>query len=409
MEDVTTMILAGGRGKRLAPLTLHRAKPAIRFGGIYRIIDFTLSNCLNSGLRRVFVLTQFASSSLERHLRLGWCRLFRAELGEFIEARPPQHYSGREWYRGTADSIYRNIDMIDKEDNSYLLILSGDHVYKMDYRKMLEYHMNREADLTIACVDMPLDIAKNLGVVTVDTNLHVLSFEEKPENPAPLPSEPDRAICNMGLYILKRDFLKEILSYEVINPEEHFDFGTDIIPRLLQAKANISAYIFEDENRKKEPYWRDIGTIDAYYKANMDLIDVDPVFNLYDYSWPIRSFNSELPPAKTVFNNEREGRVGRAVDSLLSPGVIISGGRVEKSVVSPEVRVGSFSDVYGCILFDRVRVGRGSILRNAIVDVGVQIPPNSRIGVDLEEDKKRFAISDEGIVVVHAGADVNED
>ncbi len=400
MDNVTTMILAGGRGKRLIPLTEHRAKPAIRFGGIYRIIDFTLSNCINSGLRRIFVLTQFASSSLERHLRLGWCRLFRAELGEFLEARPPQHYSGREWYRGTADSIYRNIDMIEKEDNPYVLILSGDHVYKMDYRKMIEYHEIREADFTIACINRPIEEAKRLGVITVDRNLSVLSFDEKPEEPAPLPHDPTYSLCNMGLYIFNREFLLTVLAEEIINPNEHFDFGHNIIPRLLNAGVKMSAYIFEDENRKEEPYWRDIGTIDAYYQANMDLVYVDPQFNLYDKSWPIRSFNTTLPPAKTVFNNARENRIGRAIDSVISPGVIVSGGSVERSILSPEVRVGSFADVYGSILFDGVGIGRGAVVRNAIVDVGVTIPPGAHIGVDLELDRQRYTVSDNGIVVV---------
>ncbi len=400
MESFTTMIMAGGRGERLVPLTSHRAKPAVRFGGIYYIIDFTLSNCINSGIRRIFVLAQFASSSLERLLRRGWSTIVRSEFSEFIELRPPQQLSGQEWYEGTADCIYKNIDVLNDERREGVLILSGDHIYQMDYRKMIHFHCEVNADITICCLEYPRNKASNLGVLTIDEKMNVLAFSEKPANPAPLPGDESKSCCNMGIYYFKREFLIDALKKDAQDPSSYHDFGKNIIPKLLEEKAHVAAYFFEDENKKENKYWRDIGTLDAYYEASMDLVTINPFFNLYNSDWPIWSFNAQLPPAKTVFNWRDSDRVGMALDSLLSPGVIISGGRVERSILSPEVRINSHSYIADSILFDRVRVGRGAVVRNAIVDSNVQIPAGTKIGVYPDEDRKRFTVSDNNVVIV---------
>ncbi len=400
MKPFTTMIMAGGRGERLSPLTRHQAKPAVRFGGIYYIIDFTLSNCVNSGSRRIFVLTQFASSSLERHIRRGWNRMFRIELGEFIEARPPQQYTGQEWYLATADCIYKNLDVLEAEDTEGVLILSGDHIYKMDYRKMILFHIKSDADFSIACVDFPIEKAKNLGVLTVEENGRVLSFDEKPDNPTPIPGNESKAFCSMGIYYFRKDFLIDILREDAKMKDSSHDFGKDIIPRLVERGENVYAFPFWDENKNELRYWRDIGTIDAYYDANMDLVDVNPVFNLYDPHWPIRSFNQELPPAKTVFNWVEAGRIGYAVDSLISPGVIVSGAKVEKSILSPEVHVHSYAYVSNSILFDRVTIGERAVVRNAIIDRNVSIPENAVIDGTNKDCIEKYHVTDNGIVVV---------
>lgn len=392
--------MAGGRGERLQALTRRRAKPAIRFGGQYRIIDFTLSNCLNSGIRRIYMLTQFASTSLERYIRHGWAMLFHSGLGEFLETRPPQQFAGPERYEGTAHSIYMNRDVISHEGHDLTLVLSGDHVYKMDYRKLIAAHRAAGADVTIACIQMPIEEARHFGVLAVDGRHRVTAFEEKPSVPTPLPGVLQSALCNMGIYCFSTDYLLCMLAeHFAVNPQG-YDFGRDVFPRQLEQGVVIYAWEFEDENRKEQPYWRDIGTLDAYYEANMDLIAVDPLFNLYDKSWPIRCFVNQLPPAKTVFNWHDTGRVGMAINSLIAPGVIISGGRVEDSILAPEVRVHSWARIERSILLDRVEVGRGAVVRNAIIDSKVIIPPGAHIGVDEQEDGRRFYISQRGIRLV---------
>ena len=400
MQNIVTMIMAGGKGKRLFPLTSNRAKSAIRFGGIYRIVDFTLSNCLNSGIRQVYVITQYASSSLERHIRTGWSYLFREQFGEYIETRPPQQTEDTDWYKGTGHCIYKNLSVIRQEKPDAVLILSGDHIYKMDYRKMLKFHFQRKADLTIACVDLPLNEAKHMGVISVNKRYRIKSFDEKPDNPQGQPDNPEKALCNIGVYCFKPEILIDILKQDAGEEKSEHDFGRDIIPKMIGSGAKVISHLFWDENKKESKYWRDIGTIDAYYEANMDLVEIDPLFNLYDQDWPVHSFIPQLPPAKTIFNWQHSNRVGMAIDSLLSPGAIISGGYVEGSILSPKVRVRSYAEVYNSILLDSAEIGRNSIVRNAVIDHGVVIPPGMRIGVDREHDCAAYHVSEKGICVV---------
>jgi len=405
MERTTTMIMAGGRGSRLFPLTKQCAKPAIRFGGIYRIIDFTLSNCLNSGIRRIYLLTQYASTSVERYIRHGWALLFRSEFHEIIETRPPQHVIDGEWYQGTAHCIYMNMDLVRQERQDNVLILSGDHIYKMDYRKMLEFHRDENADLTIACVDLPLENAQNMGVIEIDDDFRVKSFEEKPEFPKSIPGDPTKALCNMGVYLFRTKTLNEVLKADAEDNSSQHDFGRNIIPNMLNASSKVMCYLFWDENKKASKYWRDIGTLDAYYEANADLVEIDPLFNLYDNEWPVRGFFPQSPPAKTVFNWGNENRIGLALDSLLSPGVIISGGKVEHSILSPNVKVHSFSQIYNSIILDNVEIGRSCFIRNAIIDSNVIILPGTHIGLNPESDRQNYTLSDRGIVVVTKSED----
>ena len=400
MQEFTTMIMAGGKGTRLHPLTRDRSKSAIRFGGIYRIIDFTLSNCINSGIKRIYLLSQYASTSLERHLRQGWTRYFNADLGEFIETRPPQLLEGSEWYYGTANSVFQNIDVLQAETGQGTLILSGDHIYKMDYRKMIEFHQSKDADLTIACVDLPVENARNFGVMETDGDFNVIGFEEKPENPKTLTDNPNKILCNMGVYYFRKNALIEVLSYDNQDGNSQHDFGKDIIPYMLQNDMKVAAYLFYDENDKESKYWRDIGTIDGYYEANMELVAIEPMFNLYDEKWPIKCNIPQLPPTKTVFNWNDVNRVGMALDSLVSPGVIISGGKVFYSILSPKVRVHSYAMVSNSILFDEADIGRGAVVNRAIIDREVNIPAGAQIGINLAEDQRRFHVSEKGVCVV---------
>ncbi len=400
MRNITTMIMAGGKGKRLYPLTRNCAKPAIRFGGMYCIIDFTLSNCLNSGIRRIYILTQYASASIERYIHRGWAYLFRSEFSEFIETRPPQHIDYPELYQSTANSVYQNLNLLKTENSESVLILSGDHIYKMDYRKMYGYHRDHNAELTIACVDLPLDKAKNMGVVEVDEKMNIIGFTEKPQFPKPLHHDADKALCNMGVYIFRVETLKEVLRKDAEDPASEHDFGKNIIPDLIASGAKVVAYQFWDENKKESKYWRDIGTIDAYYEANIDLLAIDPLFNLYDREWPIRCFVSQAPPAKTVFNWRDVNRVGNAIESMLSPGVIVSGGQVIHSILSPNVKIHSYSQVVSSILLDGVEIGRNAVIKNAIIDHNVVIPPGAKIGIDLEQDREIYTVSEGGITVV---------
>lgn len=394
--------MAGGRGERLEPLTRHRAKPAVPFGGIYRIVDFTLSNCLNSGLRQIFVLIQYKCISLTRHLRDGWSVLSPA-LGDFIEAIPPQQRVGERWYLATGDAVYQNIYSIEKENPDLVLILAGDHIYKMDYRHMLHAHIENDAEITIGAVEVPRSKASEYGVLQVDERGRVINFQEKPKEPPPLPGNPSLSYASMGIYVFTTSVLYETLSEDAQNPESQHDFGKDIIPRNV-GKRRIFAFNFIDENKKAAKYWRDVGTIDAYYEASMDLVSVSPEFNLYDTEWPIRTAPLVAPPPKFVFAQEFPGgRFGIAVDSMVSPGCIISGGRVQNSILSPNVRINSYSDVRDSILFENVNVGRNARIRRAIIDKDVKVPEGMEIGYHLEADRKRFTVTDSGIVVISKG------
>lgn len=396
------MILAGGQGQRLYPLTKHRSKPAVPFGGIYRIIDFTLSNCINSKLFRIFLLTQYKSYSLEKHINLGWSYLFRSELSEFIYTVPPQQRLADNWYTGTADAIFQNIYLLEMIRPKYLLILSGDHIYKMNYARLLDFHVDTGSDLTIACQRVPLNEARKFGVMSIDGDKRVISFKEKPQNPDPLPDDSSSCLCNMGIYVFNTDFLVKTLGRDAKAESAH-DFGKNIIPSVIPT-ARVRAYEFLDENRKNVQYWRDIGTLDSYYETSMDLVGVDPLFNLYDYDWPIRTFQRQLPPAKTVFGSgnypEIPERSGIVMDSVISGGVIISGARVENSILSPRVRVNSYAYVKDSIIMNDCIIGRNAVVRNAIIDKEVIIPEGHKIGLDLENDRKFFTVTDNGIVII---------
>ncbi|HET9400683.1 MAG TPA: glucose-1-phosphate adenylyltransferase [Candidatus Acidoferrales bacterium] len=396
MRDAIGVLLAGGQGERLWPLTRDRAKPAVPFGGLYRIIDVTLSNCMNSDLRRVFVLTQYKALSLNRHIKRGWFPLLG--LGDFIELLPPQMRVSHQWYVGTADAVYQNIYSIGSERSNYVIILSGDHIYKMNYQKMLQQHLDAGADATVATLEVePGEAAKRFGVMETDAQWRIVSFQEKPANPARSRLNPDKVNASMGIYIFNTQLLIPILIADSEDPNSSHDFGRDIIPKMI-SKYRIFAYNFVDENRKGAQYWRDVGTIDAYYDANIDLVSVSPVFNLYDRDWILRTWQQQYPPAKFVFADPE--RMGTAVDSIVSGGCIISGGHVETSVLGYDVRVNSFCDVQGSIIFNHVNVGRHSKIRNAIIDRHVNLPEHTVIGYDPEEDKKRYHVSENGVVVV---------
>ncbi len=401
LKKVLTFILAGGVGSRLAPLTYERAKPAVPFGGKYRIIDFTLSNCINSGLKKIFVLTQYKSLSLNAHLRRAWL-ILSPEIDEYIVPIPPQMRINKEWYQGTADAIYQNLNLIGDSiiRPEYILILSGDHIYKMDYTKMIEYHIQNNADLTISAVEVEKDEAKELGIMEISENYRVVGFQEKPENPKEIPGKRGKSLASMGIYVFSTRILEEMLLEDANNKESSHDFGKDIIPKMIN-NFRVFCYPF-NKNRiaGDSDYWRDVGTIKAYFDANLDLAFVKPKFNLYEEEWPIRTYNVQSPPAKFVFANIREERVGQALDSIICDGVIISGGRVEDSVLSPKVRINSFSYVKQCILFENVNVGRKARLINCIIDKNVKIPEGEEIGFNAEKDKERFQVTEDGIVVI---------
>jgi glucose-1-phosphate adenylyltransferase len=396
IQNTLVCLLAGGQGERLYPLTRDRAKPAVPFGGMYRIIDITLSNCVNSELRRIYVLTQYKALSLNRQVRNGWNILSR-ELGEFIEILPPMMRVGEYWYRGTADAIYQNLYSVGSEPCKYIMILSGDHVYKMNYKLMLKQHADSGADVTLATIEFNRTEARSFGVCEIDSDSRIVGWEEKPEDPKPSPHAPDKSHVSMGVYCFNRDFLIKALTEDAENPESSHDFGRDLIPKLID-KHRVYAYNFIDENRKEALYWRDIGTIEAYYEANMDLVSVSPVFNLYDARWPIRTYQQPHPPAKFVFAEEK--RMGIALDSIVSMGSIISGGRVQNCVLSNDVRVDSYAEVQNSILFSHARIGNHSRIRRAIIDREVHIPPHSEIGFDIEEDRKKYFVTESGIVVI---------
>ncbi|MFL5241516.1 MAG: glucose-1-phosphate adenylyltransferase [Gemmataceae bacterium] len=409
VKDVLTMILAGGKGTRLDPLTRDRAKPAVPFGGLYRIIDFTLSNCLNSNLRRIMVLTQYKARSLDRHINTGWTFLSR-ELGEHIEVLPPQQRIDEHWYKGTADAIYQNIYSIEKADPRYVLILAGDHIYKMDYGDMIRAHIERGADLTIGCIPVPVRDGSHFGIMQVDSQERILRFQEKPADPPAIPDAPGLCLASMGIYVFTARSMYELLCQDATRQDSDHDFGKSIIPSIISSQK-VYAYRFRDKNRKAIPYWRDVGTLDAYYQANMDLIEIDPVLNLYDNEWPIRTHQPQLPPPKFVFSDEgprSQARRGEAHDSLVCQGCVISGGHVRRSILSPRVRVNSYSTVDDSILFDGVDVGRYCRIRRAIIDKDVKIPQGTTIGYDLDHDRRRgFTVTESGIVVI-AKAELSE-
>ncbi|MDQ2899188.1 MAG: glucose-1-phosphate adenylyltransferase [Acidobacteriota bacterium] len=401
MENVLAILLAGGAGERLFPLTRDMAKPGVTFGGDYRIIDFTISNCINSNIRRIFILTQYKSLDLHRHIRGGW-NILSPELGEYIEILPPMKRVHDDWYLGTADAVFQNAQSVELESPDQVLVLSADHIYKMNYHNMVEWHRRHEADITIATIQMAPEEAVRFGVARIEADHRVTGFEEKPQhgNPARSIFNPETVSASMGVYIFDTAVLLKELALDAENPDSSHDFGKDVLPKCLD-RRRVVAYDFVDINAKAARYWRDVGTLDAYYEANMDLISVSPEFNLYDRNWPIRTRVMQRPPAKFVFAQEGK-RMGMAIDSMVSPGCIISGGRVVNSVLSPGVRVNSFCEIEYSILLPNVKVGRYSRVRRAILDTGVVLPESSQVGFDLAEDRARGYIVTEGGVVVVA-------
>ncbi len=402
-SDLYTVIMAGGRGARLHPLTRDRAKPAVPFGGIYRIIDFTLNNCITSDQRHILVLTQYKSASLERHIKRGW-NFLSSELGQYIDAIPPQQRISTDWYLGTADAVYQNFYSIRRANRPYTLILAGDHIYKMDYMKMFQFHLENKADVTVAALEQPIKRSKEFGVIEIDESSRITGFQEKVSNPKPIPGNPDICLASMGIYIFSSDVMYNALAEDAKDPDSDHDFGKNIIPKIIKTHRGF-CYPFKDENKNRSKYWRDVGTIDSYWEANMDLVNVSPLLNLYDEDWPIRTLQVQAPPPKFVFAQTKKegGRRGIAVDSIVSAGSIISGGKVDGSVLSPDIRVNSYSNVVESVLFNRVNIGRHCRIRRAIIDKGVNVPEGTIIGYDHEEDKKRFFVSPGGIVVIAKG------
>ncbi len=398
MRDTLGVLLAGGAGERLYPLTRDRAKPAVTFGGIYRIIDLTLSNCINSDLRKVYILTQYKALSLNRHIREGWSGVVASELGEFIEILPPMKRVSENWYMGTADAVYQNIYSIGSEEPKHVLILSGDHIYKMNYERMLQQHRDSGADVTIGTILIDPEETRHFGVVDIDRQGRVVGFEEKPKTTRlRSPYNPQKVSGSMGIYLFNTEVLIPVLLKDAEDANSKHDFGHNILPKMVD-DYKVMSYNFIDENKKEALYWRDVGTLEAYYEANMDLASVAPVLNLYDEHWPIRTHQRQYPPAKFVF--AEAGRTGSAVDSVVSSGCIISGGLVKNSVISPDVRVNSYAEVDASIIFSHVNVGRHSRIRKAIIDRDVHIPEGTVIGYDTEADRQRYFVTESGITVV---------
>lgn len=398
-KNTVAVILAGGRGSRLKNLTDWRAKPAVQFGGKFRIIDFPLSNCINSGIRRINVATQYKSQSLIQHIQRGWGFL-RGEFNEYVNIIPAQQRVSEEWYKGTADAIYQNVDLMRESGAEYVLILAGDHIYKMDYGKMLATHARTNADMTIACINVSLEEAKGFGVLAVDDTDRVVEFCEKPNSPKAMPDDPTKAFASMGIYVFNAKFLYEQLIRDAHEPKSSHDFGSDIIPYVIK-KYHVQAHRFTDSCVGAEDnnfYWRDVGTVDAYWEANMELTKVIPELNMYDRDWPIWTSQEQLPPAKFVFNSD--GRRGIATDSLVSGGCLISGSSVDDSVLFSDVRVHSYCDISGSVILPKVTVNRNVVLKNVVIDRGCNIPEGMQIGVNLTEDKKRFYVSEKGITLV---------
>jgi len=395
-RDTLALILAGGRGSRLANLTEWRAKPAVPFGGKFRIIDFPLSNCINSGIRRIGVITQYKAHSLIRHIQQGWGFL-RGEFGEYVELLPAQQRVDANWYAGTADAVYQNLDIIRLHDPDYVLILAGDHIYKMDYGTMIAYHVEHGADMTVGCMEVPLDDARAFGVMSVDAAGQVIKFTEKPQNPEPVPDRAGMALASMGIYIFNTKFLYEQLIKDADKKDSSHDFGKDIIPAII-AKYRVLAYPFRDVQNNVQAYWRDVGTVDAFWQANMELIGITPDLNLYDEEWPIWTYQEQLPPAKFVFDDEE--RRGMAVDSMVSGGCIISGAVVRHSLLFSNVHVHSYSTVKDCVVLPSVEIGENCHLNKVVVDKGCRIPAGTVIGADLIEDAKHYHVTPNGVVLV---------
>ncbi len=401
IENVLAIILAGGKGSRLEPLTRDRAKPAVPFAGAYRIVDFVLSNCLNSGLRKMLVLTQYKAMSLDRHINLGWQRYLCRELGEFIDIVPPQQRIDEHWYQGTADAVYQNIYALEKERPDYVVVLAADHIYKMDYLRLLEYHKAKGADLTVAALPVSLREATEFGVMQIEPDRRIVGFQEKPANPRHIPGDPEHAMASMGVYLFTARFLFEQLCLDATRPNSDHDFGRNIIPAIIDP-YRVFAFPFLDENRKSTAYWRDVGTLDAYFEANMDMVSVDPLLNVYDEHWPIRTYLPNLPPPKFVFAERGpEARCGQALDSIVCQGSIVSGGHAERAIIGSNCRINSFAHVEDSILFENVNIGRHAKIRRAIIDKGVHIPAGIEIGYDHDHDRARgFTVSENGVVVI---------
>lgn len=398
MQDTLAVILAGGVGSRLSPLTDNRAKPAVPFGGKYRIIDFTLANCLHSGLRRILVLTQYKSHSLQKHLRDGWS-IFNPELGEYITNIPPQMRTGDSWYSGTADAIFQNLYLLSRSEAKYVVVLSGDHIYRMDYAPMIEHHKQANADLTVACMDVPVEEASEFGVMEIDQDQRILAFTEKPKHPATLPGNSDCSLASMGIYVFTTQSLINALQEDAENSSSDHDFGKDIIPKLVDG-GGVYAHRFGGEEGRvtQDAYWRDVGTIDSYYQANMDLLQPVPPVDLYQSDWSIRTYEPQLPPARTV--SSATGNEGIFINSIISSGVVIEGGSAQNSILFPKVKIKNAAVVINSIIFEGVEIGEGAYVQNCIIDKHVKIPPGVEIGVDAKADAKRFDISEKGVIVV---------
>ena len=400
-KNTFAMILAGGRGSRLGPLTDWRAKPAVPFGGKFRIIDFPLSNCINSGIRRIGVATQYKAHSLLQHLQRGWSFL-AGQFKESIELLPAQQRVEESWYKGTADAVFQNLDIIRDYEPEYLLILAGDHIYKMDYGKMLAQHVERNADMTVACLDVPLEDAKGFGVMGVNADWRVVDFVEKPSAPPPMPNQPDRALASMGIYVFNAKFLYEQLARDSSEPKSSHDFGKDIIPHLVP-RYRVFAHRFAEScvgRPDQAPYWRDVGTLDSYWEANMELCRVTPDLNMYDKEWPIWTYQEQLPPAKFVFDDA--DRRGMAIDSLVSGGCIISGAMIRRSLLFSDVRVDSHSVIEDSVILPDVAIEKNVKLRKVVVDKRSRIPEGLTVGYDLESDRRRFLVSDKGVTLITA-------
>ncbi|MDH5547646.1 MAG: glucose-1-phosphate adenylyltransferase [Gammaproteobacteria bacterium] len=395
-RNTVAIILAGGRGSRLKQLTDWRSKPAVPFGGKFRIIDFPLSNCVNSGIRRISVVTQYKSHSLIRHIQMGWGFL-QGQLGEYVELLPAQQRIEESWYAGTADAIYQNLDILRRHKPELVLVLAGDHIYKMDYGPMLAYHVEKKADMTIGCIEADLEMAKSFGVMSTENDGRIVAFNEKPDEPTPMPGKPECALASMGIYVFNADFLYEHLIADADSPDSSHDFGKNIIPRLIE-KQRVFAYPFRHTESGKQAYWRDVGTLDSYWEANQELIGVTPELNLYDKDWPIWTYQNQLPPAKFVFDDD--DRRGMAVDSMVSAGCIISGGLVRHSLLFSRVIVNSFTTVKDSVILPDVVIGNHCRLTKVVLDKGCIIPDETVIGEDLEEDRKRFEVSPGGVVLV---------
>ncbi|MEZ5564886.1 MAG: glucose-1-phosphate adenylyltransferase [Gammaproteobacteria bacterium] len=395
-KSTMALVMAGGRGQRLQQLTAYRAKPATPFGGKYRIIDFSLSNCVNSGIRQILVLTQYKSHSLIQHVQRGWGYL-RGELGEFVQLVPAQQKLGEMWYRGTADAVYQNLDIIDAHAPELVLVLAGDHVYKMDYGPMIAFHVARSADITVGMVHVPLAEADQFGIATVDAHDRIVGFDEKPANPEPMPGRNDVALASMGIYVFGTDYLREVLQRGAVDPDTSHDFGRNIIPEAI-ANSDVYAYPFQSVETEAQAYWRDVGTVDAFYTANLELIYVSPELNLYDDDWPIWTYQEQTPSAKFVL--DEDGRRGIAVNSMVAGGCIISGAEVRESLLFFNVTVDERTEIYRSVILPRVVIGRGCQISRAIIDEGCHIPDGMVIGRDAEQDRRRFHVTAHGVVLV---------